>query len=90
MEDSNAPQVKGPVALSTGAGVNPARDIIWFCHDPRFVFKGTKDMVSDYPDYWFHINGFLIGDGLALVICAVAALVVQFIFNMKFVHLQGG
>ena len=54
-------------------------DIIWFCHDPHFVFKGTEDMVSDYHDYWFHIKGFLIGEALALVVCALAALVVQFI-----------
>ena len=53
-------------------------DIIWFCHDPHFVFKGTEDMVSDYHDYWFHIKGFFIGEGLAVVICAIAALVVQF------------
>lgn len=54
-------------------------DIIWFCHDPRFVFKGTEDMVSDYHDYWFHIKGFFIGEALALVICAAAGLVVQYI-----------
>ncbi len=54
-------------------------DIIWFCHDPRYVLKGTEDMVSDYHDYWFHIKGFFIGEALALVICAIAGLVVQFI-----------
>ena len=54
-------------------------DIIWFCHDPRFVFKGTEDMVSDYHDYWFHIKGFFIGEALALVVCAAAGLVVQYI-----------
>ena len=54
-------------------------DIIWFCHDPHFVFKGTEDMVSDYHDYWFHIKGFFIGEGLALVVCAIAGLVVQFV-----------
>ena len=54
-------------------------DIIWFCHDPRFVFKGTEDMVSDYHDYWFHIKGFFIGEALALVVCAAAGLVVQFV-----------
>ena len=54
-------------------------DIIWFCHDPRYVLKGTEDMVSDYHDYWFHIKGFFIGEALALVICALAGLVVQFI-----------
>ncbi len=54
-------------------------DIIWFCHDPYFVFKGTEDMVKDYHDYGFHIKGFFIGEGLALVVCALAGLVVQFI-----------
>ncbi|MCR4689764.1 MAG: hypothetical protein K5739_00245 [Lachnospiraceae bacterium] len=52
-------------------------DIIWFCHDPYFVFKGTEDMVDEYHNYWFHIKGFFIGEGLALVICALAGLVVQ-------------
>ena len=51
-------------------------DIIWFCHDPHFVFEGTEDMVKDYHDYWFHIKGFFIGETLALVICALAALIV--------------
>ena len=53
--------------------------ILWFCHDPRFVFKGTEDMVSDYHDYWFHIKGFFIGEALALVICAAVGLVVQYV-----------
>ena len=56
-----------------------ALDIIWFCHDPHFVFKGTEDMVSDYHDYCFHIKGFFIGEGLSLIVCAIAGLVVQFI-----------
>ena len=30
-------------------------DIIWFCHDPYFVFKGTEDMIDEYHNYWFHI-----------------------------------
>jgi hypothetical protein len=55
-------------------------DIIWFCHDPHFVFKGTEDMVEEYHNYWFHIKGFFIGEGLALVVCALAGLVVQFVF----------
>ena len=55
-------------------------DIIWFCHDPHFVFKGTEDMVKDYHDYWFHIKGFFIGEVLALVVCALAGVVVHFIF----------
>lgn len=54
-------------------------DIIWFCHDPHFVFKGTEDMVKDYHDYWFHIKGFFIGEGLALIVCALAGLVVQYV-----------
>ena len=52
-------------------------DIIWFCHDPQFVFKGTEDMVDEYHDYWFHIKGFFIGEGLAIVVCALAGLVVS-------------
>ena len=56
-------------------------DIIWFCHDPHFVIKGTEDMVKDYHDYWFHIKGFFIGEALALVVCALAATIVQFILK---------
>ena len=54
-------------------------DIIWFCHDPHFVFKGTEDMVKEYHDHWFHIKGFFIGEALALIVCALAGLVVEFI-----------
>ena len=54
-------------------------DIIWFCHDPYFVFKGTEDMVDEYHNYWFHIKGSLIGEILALVICTIVGLVIQFI-----------
>ena len=54
-------------------------DIIWFCHDPHFIFEGTEDMVSDYHDYWFHIKGFFIGEVLALVVCLLVGLAVQFI-----------
>ncbi|MCR5006646.1 MAG: hypothetical protein K6A77_12160 [Clostridiales bacterium] len=54
-------------------------DILWFCHDPHFVFRGTEDMVSDYHDYWFHTKGFFIGESLALVVCALAGLIVCFI-----------
>ena len=54
-------------------------DIIWFCHDPHFVLKGTEDMVEDYHDYFFRIKGFLIGEALAVVVCALAGLVVQFV-----------
>ena len=54
-------------------------DILWFCHDPRFVLKGTEDMTADYHDYRFHLRGFLIGEALALVVCALAGLAVQFV-----------
>ena len=54
-------------------------DIGWFCHDPRFVFKGTEDMIEEYHNYWFHIKGSLIGEGIAIVICAIVGLVIQFI-----------
>lgn len=54
-------------------------DILWFCHDPHFVFRGTEDMVADYHDYRFHTKGFFIGEGLALLVCALAALVVRFV-----------
>ena len=54
-------------------------DIIWFCHDPFFVFKGTEDMTDEYHNYGFHAKGFFIGEALALVVCALAGLVVQFV-----------
>lgn len=54
-------------------------DIIWFCHDKHFVFKGTEDMVDEYHNYWFHIKGFIIGEILALIICSIAGLVIHFI-----------
>ena len=54
-------------------------DIIWFCHDPYFIFKGTEDMIDEYHNYWFHIKGCLVGEILALVICAIVGLVIQFV-----------
>ena len=54
-------------------------DILWFCHDPYFVFKGTEDMIKDYHDYLFHIKGFFIGELLALIVCAVVGVILQFI-----------
>lgn len=54
-------------------------DIIWFCHDKYFVFKGTEDMVKEYHDYWFHIKGFFIGEILALIICTFVGLIIQFV-----------
>ena len=54
-------------------------DIIWFCHDKYFIFKGTEDMIDEYHNYWFHIKGFFIGEFLALIICFIAGLIIQFI-----------
>ena len=54
-------------------------DIIRFCHDPYFVFKGTEDMTDEYHNYWFHIKGFFIGEALALVVCLIVGLDIQFI-----------
>ena len=54
-------------------------DIIWFCHDKHFVFKGTEDMTKEYHNYLFHIKGFLIGEILALIICSLAGLIIEFI-----------
>ncbi|MBR2780694.1 MAG: hypothetical protein IKD81_04695 [Eubacteriaceae bacterium] len=54
-------------------------DIVWFCHDPRFVLEGTEDMTDAYHDYMFHFRGFCIGEALAVAVCAVSAAVVQFI-----------
>ena len=54
-------------------------DIIWFCHDKHFVFKGTEDMVEEYYNYWFHIKGFFIGEVLALIVCGLAGIIIQFI-----------
>ncbi len=54
-------------------------DIIWFCHDKYFVFKGTEDMVSEYRNYWFHTKGFFIGEVLALIICSLSALIIHFV-----------
>ena len=54
-------------------------DIIWFCHDPYFVFKGTEDMVDEYHNYWFHIKGFFIGELLALIICLLASLIIAIV-----------
>lgn len=54
-------------------------DCIWFCHDKHFVLRGTGDMTNEYHNYWFHFKGFFIGEGLALIICALAGLIIQFI-----------
>ena len=52
-------------------------DIIWFCHDKQFVFKGTEDMIGEYHNYWFHIKGFFIGELIALLVCAISSLIIS-------------
>ena len=54
-------------------------DIIWFCHDKHFVIKGTEDMKKEYHNYAFHIKGFFIGEALALVICTISGVIIQFV-----------
>ena len=54
-------------------------DIIWFCHDKYFIIKGTEDMTKEYHNYLFHFKGFIIGEFLALIICSLAGLIIEFI-----------
>lgn len=54
-------------------------DIVWFCHDSYFVFEDTEDMMDEYHNYWFHIYGFIVGELLALVVCALSGLIIHFI-----------
>ena len=54
-------------------------DIIWFCHDPYFAFKGTEDMTKEYHNYWFHIKESLKGEVIALIVCALVGLIIHFI-----------
>ena len=54
-------------------------DCLWFCHDKYFIFKGTEDMIKEYHNYWFHIKGFFIGELLALIICSLAGVIIQFV-----------
>ena len=54
-------------------------DIIWFCHDKYFIFKGTEDMIEEYHNYGFHLKGFFIGELLAVVICAISGIIIKFV-----------
>lgn len=54
-------------------------DICWFCQSKEFVFKGTEDMIKEYHNYWFHIKESLKGEVIALVVCAIVGVVIQFI-----------
>ena len=44
-----------------------------------FRIMDILGLVDEYHNYWFHIKGSLIGEILALVICAIVGLVIQFI-----------
>lgn len=54
-------------------------DICWFCQDPYFIFKGTEDMKKEYQNYWFHIKESLKGELIALVVCFIVGLIIEFI-----------
>lgn len=54
-------------------------DIIWFCHDTRFRFKGTEDMEAEYTNYMFHIKESLKGEIIGISVCIIIGLVVHFI-----------
>ena len=54
-------------------------DIIWFCHDKRFRFKGTEDMEKEYTNYMFHIKESLKGEIIGIGVSIIVGLVVHFI-----------
>ena len=54
-------------------------DIVWFCHDKRFRFKGTEDMEKDYTNYMFHIKEGLKGEIIGINVCIIVGFVVHFI-----------
>lgn len=54
-------------------------DICWFCQSKEFVFKGTEDMTKEYHNYWFHIKESLKGEVIALIVCTIVGIVIQFI-----------
>ena len=47
------------------------------CHKIDDAYYTAFPGVKEYHNYWFHIKGFFIGEGLALFVCAMAGLVVQ-------------
>lgn len=54
-------------------------DICWFCQSKKFVFRGTEDMTKEYHNYWFHIKESLKGEVIALIVCTVVGVAIQFI-----------
>ena len=45
---------------------------------PPKIQKRVKSL-DEYHNYWFHIKGLFIGEGIALVVCALAGVLVQFV-----------
>jgi len=54
-------------------------DICWFCQNSKFVFKGTEDMTKEYRNYWFHIKESFKGEVIALIVCALVGLIIQYL-----------
>ncbi|MDO4282016.1 MAG: hypothetical protein Q4D02_00075 [Clostridia bacterium] len=54
-------------------------DICWFCHSKKFILNGTEDMTKEYHNYWFHIKESLKGELIALIVCAIVGLIIQYI-----------
>jgi len=54
-------------------------DILWFCHSPKFIFKGTEDIIYEYHNYWFHIKEGLIGQVIGTIICLIIGLIIHYI-----------
>lgn len=54
-------------------------DICWFCQNPKFVLKGTEDMTKEYHNDWFHIKESLKGEVIALIVCTLVGLIIQYI-----------
>ena len=50
-------------------------DIIWFCHDKRYIIPGTEGM-KEYKDYMFHIKGGFIGMLYGLPVALIVGTIV--------------
>ena len=51
-------------------------DCFWFCHDKRFIIKGTEDMKEEYHDYYFHITNGIKGELIALIVSLITGVIV--------------
>ena len=54
-------------------------DICWFCQSKEFIFKGTEDMTKEYRNYLFHIKESLKGELIALIVCSIVGLILEFV-----------